>query len=68
MTNNRDQLKTLIKQLGYTRKQTAEALSVPLPTLNNWLAPETSKINRRCPDIAVKLLNYILEKEQNNET
>jgi len=61
--DNRQKLKALINDLGYTRKEAAEALSVPLSTLNNWLLPETSKAHRRCPDIAITLLTMIKEKQ-----
>lgn len=53
---NRDHLKQLKEGHKLTRQQLADLAMVPLPTMNNWLLPTTSKASRPCPDNIVELI------------
>ena len=58
--DNRIWLKRLIKHFGLTRPQVAKHLMVDLSTVDRWLASEDLKSHRAMPNIARKLLTYIV--------
>ena len=62
--DNRSTLKRLRIEYGLTRKRMALVIPVPLATLNNWLAPETSKSSRGCPDYIVQLFKLKLGRRK----
>lgn len=64
MMDNRQKLKQAKVEYGYTRQQLSDVLGIPLATLNNYLAPPTSKSSRKCPNIVIDLLKYKLRSRK----
>ena len=62
MTTNREILKAIITDNGYTREGFAELLRIPGATLNGYLLPITSRAHRRAPDTLIELARYKLKE------
>lgn len=55
-------IKELRKQTGMTQKQFADYFGIPYRTIQNW----EGGVNK-CPEYLLRLLQYKLEKEQDNK-
>ena len=55
-------IKELRKQTGMTQKQFADYFEIPYRTIQNW----EGGVNK-CPEYLLRLLQYKLEKEQDNK-
>lgn len=68
-TNNKKQtqqefLLNAMQQLGMTRKEFCERISVPKKTLDKWLASDDAVDKRAMPEMAWSYIREILENNQ----
>jgi hypothetical protein len=59
--DNRLWLKRFIKHFNLTRRQIAEAVGVNISTVDRWLIPDNRGSHRNMPNMARKLLTYMVD-------
>jgi hypothetical protein len=58
--DNRIWLKRFMKHFGLTRPHIAAFVEVNISTVDRWLVPESGKSHRRMPNMARKLLFFMV--------
>ncbi|MDN7726546.1 transcriptional regulator [Burkholderia gladioli] len=59
-------LRQAMTTLGMTRAQFAKRISVPIKTLDKWLAPKDTTDFRNLPDVVWAYVREILEWDKKN--